>query len=645
MTMHRLPLLVGLVVLGLSTVHGQQTQPPPPQGQGQVQGGQGQGGRGQRGGQGQARDRTQQQLPQGTGSIAGRILTADTGRPVKRARVTVSGGGRGGRTTTTDDQGRYHVTELAAGNYNVSASKNGFVDAVYGQRRPQQPGTPVTLADTQAAAGVDLRLTRGGVITGIVHDEDGEALPRALVTVQRYQYIQGQRQLTPAGADQTDDRGQYRVFGLPPGEYYVSASTQGLGELLGRGLQQLAAGIGALGGRGGGRVGAPLGPLTGSDEPEPTGYAPTYYPGVVSAPEAGRVMVGPGQEAGGIDFQIQLVPLATVSGIVAGAEEVVPVMLMAEDAGGRGPLGGPTLTGRSQADGTFTISNVPPGKYVAIARSPGRSNDPKTAMQSIVVNGQNLGGVALSLQPGVTLSGNITVESSGTPAPTDYSGFRVDVADVTPLPFGGGGGRGGGGGGRGGLAAGGGRAEKNGAFQIGNLLPGKHYIRIAGGAGQGQGGQGQGRGQAQGQTQGQWTLKSVFFAGQDVTDQPVELKPGQNVDNVTIVLTDRTTEVTGTVRDARNAPMTAIPVIAFSTDQQYWRAQSRHIQAGRTDSAGTFRLRGLPPGDYFIVAVDSVEQGEWFDPAYLEQARTGAARITVREGATETQDLTLKIGD
>ena len=96
--------------------------------------------------------------------------------------------------------------------------------------------------------------------------------------------------------------------------------------------------------------------------------------------------------------------------------------------------------------------------------------------------------------------------------------------------------------------AGGGRAEKNGAFQIGNLLPGKHYIRIAGGAGQGQG---QGRGQAQGQAQGQWTLKSVLVGGQDVTDQPVELKPGQNVDNVTIVLTDRTTEVTGTVRDAK----------------------------------------------------------------------------------------------
>ncbi len=495
----------------------------------------------------------------------------DTGRPVKRARVMVLGGGRGGRTTMTDDQGRYQVTELTAGTYTVTGSKNGFVDTIYGQRRPQQPGTPVTIADAQAAAGIDLRLTRGGVITGAVLDEEGEALARALVTVQRYQYVQGQRQLTSAASDQTDDRGQYRVFGLPPGEYYVSATVGGLGQLIGRGLQQLAA-SGALGGRGGPGGGAgpgagALAALAGMDQQESTGYAPTYYPGVVSTPEAGKVIVAPGQEVGGIDFQIQLVPLATVSGIVAGAADVVPVMLMPQEAGGTGSPGGQMLAGRSQADGTFAISNVPPGRYAAIARSGGRN-------------------------------------------------------EVTPLPFGGGGG------GRGG-PPGGGRAEQKGAFEIGNLLPGKHYIRVTGG----------GRGQGQGQTLGQWTLKSVLLAGQDVTDQAVDLKPGQKIDNVTVVLTDRSTEVAGTVRDSRNAPLTAITVIVFSSDPQYWRAQSLHIQAARTDTSGTFRLRGLPAGDYLIVAVEDVEQGEWFDPAYLEQARTGARHLTLSEGEKKTQDL------
>jgi protocatechuate 3,4-dioxygenase beta subunit len=631
MTMHRLSFLAGIVALALA-----QQQPPqgapPAQGQGQSRGG-------QRQGQDPARDRAA--VPQGTASISGRVLAADTGRPVKRATVNVLGGGRGGRSTTTDDQGRYAVGELTAGNYQITASKNGFVDAIYGQRRPLQAGTPVTLADAQPVNNIDLRLTRGGVITGHVLDEDGEPLSRALVTVQRYQYVRGERQLTPAGGDQTDDRGQYRAFGLPPGDYYVSVSTAGLSQLIGRGMQQLAAGIGALGGRGGGRGAlagiAPLGPLSGSSDAEPTGYAPTYYPGVVSAAEAGKITVAPGQEVSGADFQIQLVPLATVSGIVVGADDVVPVMLMAEDAGGRGPLGGPTLAGRSQSDGTFSVTNVPPGRYVAVARSGGgrQGGAPKTGMQSIVVNGQNLGGVTLALQPPSTLSGNITVESSGTPAPTDYSGFRIDVADVTPLPFGGGGGRGGP------LAGGGGRVEKNGSFQIGNLLPGRHYIRLAGGpqgGGQGQGRGGQGRGGAA-QASSQWTLKAVMLNGQDVTDQAVELKPGQDVDNVTVVLTDRSTEISGTVRDTRNAPVAALTVIAFAADPQFWRAQSRHIATSRTDAAGAFRLRALPPGDYFIIATDNVEQGEWFDPAYLDQAKAGATRVTLSEGEKKVQDL------
>src|SRR5919197_3501676 len=182
-----------------------------------------QGGRRQR----PPRDAVQAQ-PQGTAVIAGRVVTADTGRPVKHARVMVSAGGRQSRATTTDEQGRFRITDLMGGSYTISASRTGFVDAVYGQRRPLQPGTPVTLADGQELATIDLRLVRGGVITGRVLDEDGEPLARALVTVQRYQYIRGERRLSPAGGDQSDDRGQYRVFGLPPGEYYVSATESGL---------------------------------------------------------------------------------------------------------------------------------------------------------------------------------------------------------------------------------------------------------------------------------------------------------------------------------------------------------------------------------------------------------------------------------
>jgi hypothetical protein len=590
--MRKLVSLAAMVALAVGTGIAEQ-QPPQRQAQGQ----------GQRGGgrQGQARDRAA--IPQGTASIAGRVLTADTGRPVKRARVVVSGGGRGGRSAATDDQGRYAVTGLPAGNYTITASRAGFVDAIFGQRRPLQPGAPVPVTDGAAVTSVDLRLTRGGVITGRVLDEDGEPLARALVTVQRYQYVRGERQLTPAGGDQTDDRGQYRVFGLPPGEYYVSASAASLGELIGRGLQQLAAGLAGRGGRG--ALAA-----FGGDEPVTSGYAPTYYPGVAGAAQAGQVTIAPGQELGGIDFQIQLVPLATVKGIVAGMDGSASVVLVPHDSTALGRFRGQSLNGRTQADGTFTIANVPPGQYVAVARTGGgRSGQPKMGSQSVVVDGQNVEGVTLVLQSGVSLSGNITVESSGTPAPADYSSFRIEAPEVDPLPLGGGG--------RGGAT----RAENNGTFRIDNLLPGLRHIRITGGG------------------QGPWTLKSVTAGGQDVTDAPIEIKPGVNVDNVAVVLTDRSTELSGTVRDAKGLPMAAVTVIAFSTDQEFWRPQSRRIQAARTSQSGVYRIRALPPGDYLLVVTDDAEQGEWFDPAYLEEVRGGARRLSLTEGEKRTEDL------
>ena len=125
----------------------------------------------------------------------------------------------------------------------------------------------------------------------------------------------------------------------------------------------------------------------------------------------------------------------------------------------------------------------------------------------------------------------------------------------------------------------------------------------------------------------------------DVTDEPFEIKPGQNVDNVTVVLSDRSTQLSGTVRDARNAAAPALTVIAFSTEPQFWRAQSRHIQTRRTGQTGTYDLRGLPPGDYYVIAVEDVEQGEWFDPAYLDSVKDKATRVTLRDGDKKTQDL------
>ena len=161
---------------------------------------------------------------EGDARISGRVVTTDTGRPVRRARVLLNAPELpGGRGALTADDGSFEFVGLPAGRYILAASKSGFVSLAYGQRRPLQPGTPLQLQDGQQLTGVEFRLPRGSVIAGRIYDETGDPLPGAMVRVLAYRYAQGSRQLVPAGAAQSDDRGEYRVWSLNPGEYYVTA--------------------------------------------------------------------------------------------------------------------------------------------------------------------------------------------------------------------------------------------------------------------------------------------------------------------------------------------------------------------------------------------------------------------------------------
>src|SRR3954462_6199403 len=203
-------LSISTLLVALATAVGAQQPSPRPQPSGQP-----------------ARDTSAQPKdppPPPGGRISGRVLAADNGRPVKRARVFATAAELpGGRGMLTDDSGVFDLAELPAGRYPLTVSKSGFVALSYGQRRPLQAGTPLQLADGQQLKGIEFQLPRGSVISGRVLDEDGDAMPGVMVRIMRYQYLQGERRLTPAGNGQTDDRGQYRVWGLMPGDYYVNA--------------------------------------------------------------------------------------------------------------------------------------------------------------------------------------------------------------------------------------------------------------------------------------------------------------------------------------------------------------------------------------------------------------------------------------
>lgn len=592
---------VVLGLLGLPTIAQQQQQPPPP-----PQGGQQQG-RGQGRGQRQPpRDTQRPAAPEGTAVISGRVLAADTGRPLKRARVMViAPGGRGVRphAATSDDLGRYRVDALPAGTYTVQATKTGYVDAQYGQRRAALGGTPLEIADAQQVANVDVRLQRGGVITGRILDEDGEPLGRVLVTVLRYQYLRGQKQLAPAGGDQSDDRGSFRIFGLPPGEYLLSATAPGperlivpLMEAAGRGGGRGLAGMAVVVGRGGGRGVV-------DEEPESTGYAPTYYPGATMSAEAARLKLSAAQELAGLDFQLQLVPLATVRGFVSEARG--NVVLVPED--GIGGLPGQGLRAGVQSDGSFVIRNVPPGKYTAVALVEQGlfGTETSSAMQPLTVSGSD---VNLALVPvkSARIVGNLTFESAGTPTPTSYDGFRVNAVpldNMIMLP-------------RTNRPA---DVQGNGVVTLSGLMPGRYAIQATGARG--------------------WTMKAATLGGRDVSDEPFEIKGGESLSELNVVFVDRSSGASGTVRSGGNPAPAGLAVIAFPAEDKLWRPQTRRIQAARTDQAGAFRFNNLPPGDYLIVAVDDVEPGEWFDPAFLESIRDRAARFSLDEGEQKTIDV------
>jgi hypothetical protein len=544
------------------------------------------------------RDRATAQT--GTAVIRGRILAADTGRPLRRARVTATAPELGGepRTTSTGMDGRYEITDLPAGRYTIRVARSGYLPLSYGQRRPLEQGKPLQVFDKQATENIDFALPRSSVIRGQIIDELSEPVADVPVFAMRSMFWQGRRRTVPAGPPaRTDDAGEFRLVGLGPGTYYVMANLRETWTVTENGVQ-----------------------LT-------MGYAPTYFPGTASLNDARRVTVAVGQDAVNTNFALMPGRAANISGTVVDSlgRPLVSrnVGLLQEVAGpniGLMMMGGNAMTA---ADGSFVIKNVSPGQYKLRAQTLMETKTPpvqEVATLPISVDGADITDVTLMTTSGWSISGRVTTENGGPPdGPRDRFRLAARVVDVdrSPIPAAGlpppppGGGP---------SIPDSGRVREDWTFTVTNAYGASRlYASLPDG----------------------WSLKTILQDGRDITDVPVEMKSGEELSGVEVIVTNRVTTVTGQLADDKGAPVVDGAVLLFADDASKWSEDSRWVRAVRPDQQGRYEIKGLPPGEYLAVALNYIEDGIWNDPEYLESIRRYAQKLTLNEGASQSPALKL----
>jgi len=540
----------------------------------------------------------------GTAIIRGRVVAADTGRPLRRARIALSGPelGREGRSTSTNLDGRYEMADLPAGRYTIRVTRSGYLPLQYGQRRPLEPGKPLQLLDKQAIDRIDFALPRASVISGQITDELSEPVADVQVFAMRSTWFQGRRRMVPVGLPaRTDDAGEYRLTGLSPGSYDVMATLRETWTVTENGVERML------------------------------GYAPTYAPGTASLTDARRVTVAVGQAVGNTNFALMPGTAASVSGMAAdslGAPLVSRgIILMQEFAGASGAIMSMGGNATTAADGSFTIKNVPPGSYKVLAQTTRdtqsvRGTVLEIATQPVTLDGADITNLSLTTSMGWSIAGTVIADTGAPPdaPPTRFgvaarlvdpdSGMGMGGAPPPPPPPGAPGG---------GAIPDSGRVRPDWSFTVVSVF-GAARVRPFVPDG--------------------WTVKAILHDGRDIADAPIELKSGETLTDVQIVVSNRVTNVSGQLLDDKGAPLVDGTVIVFTDDAAKWMDDSRWVRAVRPDQQGRYQIQGLPPGDYLAVAVDYVEEGIWNDPEYLESIRRHGQRLTL--GDAESKSLTLK---
>lgn len=314
-------------------------------------------------------------------ALEGLVVKATTGEPVKRAILTLRSvdASNQEQTAVSDVAGRFSFGDLEPGRYSLYADREGYVGQLYGQRRRNQAAPPLNLEAGQHLRDVVLKLVPTGVITGRVNDEDGDPVNGATVTVFRHSYGNGHPQVFQLGGSSTNDIGEYRVAGLPPGQYYLGAIYM-----------------------------RPSIPGSSADQ----SYIPTYYPGTTDSSGATPLEVHPGEEVSSINFTLLPVRAVHVRGRVINMtghrDAGTYVQLVRRDPGASQFQ---TQPAQQTPQGTFEFRGVPPGSYVVTTQWYDGHRQ-YFGRERVDVGNEDVEDVTVVLGPPYQLKGRLLVEGN-----------------------------------------------------------------------------------------------------------------------------------------------------------------------------------------------------------------------------------------
>lgn len=564
------------------------------------------------------------QTPAPGGTFTGRVIAegATTPMPVARALVIIDASdGQGERLAVTDQEGRFRFDGVATGRYLVRATKLGWVPAYYGSPRPGRPPGVRVAIDRNAKVEIEITMTPGSVIAGRVVDSEGRPMARQFPWLLESRMVGDRRMISrtrfpySVGSFErsTDDLGEFRLFGLPPGTYYLA-----LNPSMSSGTRLItdAEVRWAMQPPGADRDGPPpLGAIA--------GYARLFYPGTPDPDAAVAITVGPGQVREGLEFRLEYSPVGRIDGVVHKADGTpatgARVMLEAREP--RVNLEGSTRTAAVDAQGRFFFNTVPPDDYRVSANAASGTAAIRDlyAQTDIVSAGTDLAGVTLTLAPAAQLSGRVAFAGTTMKPPADSSVVRLTAIGVRAMAQA--------------LAGGGSISAQftapvaaDGTFTIIGLPPDRYLIE-ASWAGM--------RTAA-----GGWWLTGVRVAERELGDAPIEVQANEHTSGIELEFRDRIGAIEGTLSDQSGRPSPGYFVMAFPVDRTHWTTTSRRmVPAVRPATDGRFTISGLPGGDYFLAVVTEVDPDEAADGRFLETLIPMAIKVVVPPLGSVQQNL------